>query len=253
LHITVLGSGTSHGIPVIGCHCEVCTSTNPKNKRTRSSIWLRYGESSVLIDTATDLRLQAVGAGLERLDAILFTHPHADHVNGLDEVRRFNELQGIVLPCYGQAETLATLRRRFSYIWDETQLGGGKPQLELRPVEGPFEIGGMVFAPIEAWHGRMPIWGYRFGRTAYLTDASAIPDASMALLEDLDLLILNTLRRRPHPTHFSLEQSLAVVAQLKPRRAYFTHLSHDLEHEATNAVLPPGVELAYDGLQIEVD
>lgn len=253
LKVTFLGTGTSHGIPVIACDCPVCTSTDPRNHRTRCSILLEYGEAHVLVDTPPELRLQAVRAGLRRLDAVLFTHSHADHVFGLDDVRRFNDLQGGALPCYADAETLADLRRIFQYVFVPTQVGGGKPRLELCPLNGPFNLFGLEVRPLRVMHGQLPITAYRFGKLAYVTDTSHIPPQSEAELHGLDVLVIDALRYRPHPTHFNLEQALAVVERLRPRHAFFTHLCHDVEHAQASAELPDGVELAYDGLVIKVE
>lgn len=253
MKLTVLGSGTSHGVPVIGCTCPVCMSTNPKNRRTRSSLWVEVDGQSIVIDTATEFRLQAVAAGIPRLDAVLYTHHHADHIMGLDDIRPFNEIRDGAVPCYGKKETLETIRQQFAYAFLDTDWGGGKPQFDLRPVDGPFQIGRTLVEPIPVYHGRRLIFGYRIGRVAYLTDASAIPEESLALLNGLDVLVINGLRFRPHQTHFNIAQALEVIDRLQPQQAFLTHLCHDVEHEATNAGLPAGVELAYDGLVLEVD
>jgi len=252
LQATFLGTGTSHGIPVIGCHCRVCTSGDPRNQRTRCSLLVRAGQANLLIDAATELRLQAVREGLERVDAVLFTHPHADHIGGLDDLRRFNEIQGGPLPCYANDFTLREIRQRYGYIFRETQLGGGKPQLDLHEVDGPIPLSDLTVQPVPVWHGKLPILGYRLGDLAYVTDCSEMPERSLALLRGVRVLIIGALRHRPHPTHFNIEQALEVVQHLRPERSYLTHICHDLDHEATNAALPAGVELAYDGLTIEV-
>ena len=206
----------------------------------------------VLVDTTPDLRSQALAYDLDRVDAILFTHCHADHVMGLDEVRRFNVLQQAAIPCYGDSRTLKELRRTFAYIFDAADEGGGIPRLHLYPVGGPFSIGGETLTPVPVWHGRTGILGFRVRDFAYLTDCSGIPDASWPLLEGLDTLAIDALRHRPHPTHFTVEQALAVSARLGARRTWLTHICHDLPHAATNASLPQGVELAYDGLRIDI-
>jgi phosphoribosyl 1,2-cyclic phosphate phosphodiesterase len=206
----------------------------------------------VLVDTTPDLRSQALAYDLDRVDAILFTHCHADHVMGLDEVRRFNVLQQAAIPCYGDARTLKELRRTFAYIFDAADEGGGIPRLHLYPVGGPFSIGDETFTPVPVWHGRREILGFRVRDFAYLTDCSGIPDDSWPLLEGIDTLAIDALRHRPHPTHFTVEQALAVSARLGPRRTWLTHICHDLPHAATNAALPQGVELAYDGLVIDI-
>ncbi|HXG32177.1 MAG TPA: MBL fold metallo-hydrolase [Bryobacteraceae bacterium] len=254
LRITVLGSGTSVGVPTVGCGCPVCRSDDPRDKRLRPSVLLRYAERCVLIDTTPDFRLQALRAGLERLDAILFTHAHADHIMGLDDVRPFNFRQKGSIPAYGSEETIAAIRRRFDYIFDAGERESQVPRLELRPLDGsPFELFGRQFTPVPVLHGRSTVYGFRFGRAAYLTDHSEIPEESLEKLYGLEVLFLDALRRRPHPTHSTLERSLGYVERLRPARAYFTHICHDLPHEATQRELPPGVYLAYDGLEIAVE
>jgi phosphoribosyl 1,2-cyclic phosphate phosphodiesterase len=254
----MLGSGTSQGVPVIGCRCPVCTSADPRNRRTRASVYVRLaqrgrpGTRGVVIDTATEFRLQCLANGIERLDAVLFTHAHADHVHGLDDVRQFNLIQGTRIPCYGNPETMRELALKFDYVFRPTQTGGGKPDLEFIAVEAPFELFGLEVVPLPVWHGELPVTGYRIGRFAYVTDASRIPPETMAKLEGLDALILNALRHEPHPTHLSIGEALAVIERLQPARAFLTHLTHRLDHAATEAQLPPSVRVGYDGLVIEV-
>lgn len=254
MEVRFLGTGTSHGVPMIGCHCAVCTSTDPRDRRSRPSVWLRLASGMcVLIDTATDLRSQALTHGIERVDAILYTHSHADHILGFDEVRRFNVLAGGVLPAYGDAATLSDLKRVFSYAFADTPpVGGGVPEIALRVVSDVFELGGLPCVPVPIWHGPRPILGYRLGSFAYLTDCSKIPESSFALLADLDVLVLSALRHRPHPTHFSLEEAITAASRVGARRTYLTHMCHDVGHAATSARLPAGVELAYDGLLLQV-
>jgi phosphoribosyl 1,2-cyclic phosphate phosphodiesterase len=254
IQITVLGSGTSFGVPTIGCTCAVCTSTDPRDKRLRPSILIRYNGHGILIDTTPDFRTQALRAGIERVDAILFTHSHADHILGLDDVRPFNYRQRQSIPIYGTEETLAAIRRIFCYAFDETPTESSVPRLNLNPLTGgPFDLFGLDFTPIRLLHGKSAILGFRFGSAAYLTDHSEIPDESKAQLQGLDVLFLDALRHRPHPTHSTVERSLGWVRELNPRRAYFTHMCHDLAHQSTQAALPPQVRLAYDGLEIEVE
>jgi phosphoribosyl 1,2-cyclic phosphate phosphodiesterase len=264
VRVTVLGSGTSHGVPAIGCDCDVCRSADPKDKRTRPSILIEIAAApvspfagavrSILVDTSTDLRAQALANDVRRVDAILFTHTHADHVFGIDEVRRFNQMQKAAIPCFADASTVASLRRMFAYIFEPpAQKGGGLPQLSLSPLAGAFSLGGIEIVPVELFHGVLPVLGFRLGTFAYLTDCNRIPDASMALLDGVETLIIDALRHRPHSTHFSVAEATAVAARLGVARAYLTHISHDLGHAATNASLPAGVELAYDGLVIEVE
>ncbi|MES1255226.1 MAG: MBL fold metallo-hydrolase [Acidobacteriota bacterium] len=264
LKVTVLGSGTSHGVPSIGCDCAVCRSADPRDRRLRPSIVvelqpegpqppLASAVRSILIDTSTDLRTQALTHDLRRVDAILFTHSHADHVLGLDETRRYNAMQEAPIGCYGASDTLADIRGMFSYIFrPPRQHGGGVPQLKLFELAGPFTMGGLDIVPVPLWHGRLPILGYRMGAFAYLTDCSRIPDASWSLLEGVRVLVIGALRHRPHPTHFSVAEALEAVARIGPTRAYFTHICHDLPHAETCAALPDGVQLAYDGLVLDV-
>ena len=252
--VTVLGSGTSAGVPMIGCVCATCQSPDPRDKRLRPSIFLDVADGpNILVDTSTDLRQQALTHRLTRVDAILFTHSHVDHVLGLDEIRRFNILQRSAIPAYADAATTVDLQRTFHYVFDPPEeKGGGVPQIALSRIDGPFAVGGVRVIPVPLLHGSRPILGFRFGSFAYLTDCNRIPDEAWPLLDGLDTLVLDALRHRPHPTHFSVGESLEVVAALRPRRTYFTHMCHDLPHAATNAALPPGVELAYDGLQFDV-
>ena len=253
--VTFLGTGTSHGVPVIGCDCPVCSSDDPHNQRYRSSIYVEVDGRGLLIDAATELRLQARRANLRRVDAVLFTHAHADHINGLDDVRRFNELQRAVIPCFGNKETVEALRRQFSYAFESKQEGGGRPRLDPRTVTAgeSFDVAGVPILALGALHGSLPILGYRIGDLAYMTDVSKIPEETYSLLAGLDLLILGALRWRPHPTHLTIDQAISVVHRLRPRRALFTHICHDLDHATTCATLPEGITLAHDGLEVWVD
>jgi len=253
--VTFLGSGTSHGVPMIGCTCAVCQSADPRDRRSRPSIHINVaGGPSILVDTSTDLRMQALTNGIARVDAILFTHSHADHVMGLDDVRRFNVMQGGAIPAYADARTADDLRRTFSYVFNPpAEKGGGLPQIALSAIAGPFTVGTVRIQPVPVFHGKRPILGYRLGSFAYLTDCNRLPDETWPLLEGLDVLVLDALRHRPHPTHFTVAEALTVVERVKPRHTYLTHICHDLPHAATNAALPPGVELAYDGLVVTID
>ena len=251
--VRFLGTGTSHGVPMIGCRCGTCRSADPRDRRTRPSILIELeGGAQVLVDTTPDLRAQALAYDLDRVDAILLTHCHADHVMGLDEVRRFNVLQRAAIPCFGDDRTLRELRRTFAYIFDGADEGGGIPKVDLHPIAGPFSIGGEAFVPVPVWHGQREILGFRVRQFAYLTDCSGIPDASWPLLEGVETLAIDALRRRPHPTHFTVEQALAAASRIGAKQTWLTHICHDLPHAATNASLPAGAELAYDGLRIEI-
>lgn len=237
---------------MIGCDCAVCVSTDPRDRRWRPSVLVETDDGqSVLVDAGPDLRTQALTFGVRRVDAVLFTHGHADHILGLDEIRRYNTLQQRPMACYGDEATLADIRKVFGYAFDpSTPRGGGLPRLELFSIAGPFCLGGQEVVPVPIFHGKRRILGLRLGPFAYLTDCSRIPDESWPLLEGLDALVLGALRDRPHPTHFSLAEAVDATRRIAPRRAYFTHMCHDLGHEATCARLPQGVELAYDGLVI---
>jgi phosphoribosyl 1,2-cyclic phosphate phosphodiesterase len=251
--ILVLGSGTSVGVPMIGCRCKICTSTDSRDKRLRPSVLLRFGEQRVVIDTAPDFRYQALRFNIDRLDAILYTHSHADHILGLDDVRPFNFMQKRDIPIYASAEALMTIRQTFQYVFDQSPSESSRPRLCPHLFDGdPFTIGGLEFQPIRLAHGKGIAHGFRFGDCAYLTDHSEIPAASMEMLRGLDVLFLDALRHNPHPTHSTVEESLRTVDQLKPRRAFFTHISHDLMHSTLEARLPAHVEIAYDGLEIPI-
>ena len=252
MRITMLGSGTSTGVPVIGCECAVCTSPDPRNRRTRPSLWLELPAGHALVDTPPDLREQALRHRVPRVDAVLFTHAHADHLFGLDDVRIFNFRQKSAIPCFGSATTLARVRAAFAYVWEDGQAGGGKPQLALCPVEAPFSLLGAEVVPIPVWHGAMPVFGYRLGRFAYVTDVSLVPEESFALLSDLDLLVLGALRYRPHPTHFSIAEAIAAAARIGARRTVLTHLAHDVDITRPEVDLPGGVELGHDGMVFDV-
>lgn len=252
--LTFLGTGTSNGVPMIGCECAVCTSADPRDFRNRTSAYLVWDDLHLLIDTATELRLQALTFGLKRVDAVLFTHAHADHTGGFDELRRFNELAQAHLPVYAGADTAKVLNERFAYAFEDVfPFYGGKPDLILHEVDGPFEIEGKEIVPIPVTHGRTNVLGYRFGPLAYVTDAKIVPPESIELLKGVDTLVLNALRERSHPTHLSFEEALAVIEEIGPRRAYLIHLSHETSHVDASALLPANVEIAYDGLTITVE
>lgn len=252
IQVLVLGSGTSHGVPMIACDCAVCTSPDPRDKRTRPSVIVRYGQTSLLIDTSPELRIQCLAHNISRVSAVLYTHYHVDHVTGLDDLRRFNWLQGGPLPVYAAKDTLDRLRQMFPYVFDpENSYPSAVPNLRTHEIEGPFEIGGRTITPIPLMHGNLAVFGFRVGNFAYCTDVNYIPPDSWPLLFGLDVLILDALRKREHPTHFNLEQAVSHARQIGARRTLFTHIAHELGHAETNAALPAGMELAYDGATFE--
>jgi phosphoribosyl 1,2-cyclic phosphate phosphodiesterase len=251
----MLGTGTSHGVPMIGCNCATCRSTDPRDRRLRPSIYIDVPDyAQLLVDTATDLRQQALRYDISHVDAVLFTHAHADHILGLDDLRSFNALQGTPIPCYANREAWETIRRQFAYVFEgPLQLGGGVPQLTTNEIRAPFFIRGVRIVPVPLWHGKLPILGFRFGNFAYLTDCNRIPDEAWELVEGVEFLVLDALRDEPHETHFTLGEAVVAVERIGPHRAYFTHMTHDLPHAKTNARLPPGIELAYDGLVLDIE
>jgi phosphoribosyl 1,2-cyclic phosphate phosphodiesterase len=252
--LTVLGSGTSMGVPTLGCDCAVCHSADPHDRRTRPSVMIEYGGKVVLIDTTPDFYAQAIRERINRVDAVFYTHTHADHILGIDDLRPLSyRLKPGKLPLYARPDAAAFLRKMFSYIFDADYKFGGLPQLELKPIDGPVEVFGALFQPIAVIHGETQIYGYRFGSAAYLTDHSEIPEASFDQLEGLDILFLDALRHKPHPTHSTVQGSLRIVERVKPKRAFFTHICHDLPHETTNAMLPRNVRLSYDGMKLEFE
>jgi len=252
--LTVLGSGTSMGVPTLGCNCAVCRSGDPRDRRTRPSVMVEYAGKVVLIDTSPDFYTQAIREGIARVDAVFYTHTHADHILGIDDLRPLSyRHKPEKLPLYARPDAAAFLRRMFTYIFDADYKYGSLPQLELRPIDGPVELFGARFEPVRLLHGEAEIYGFRFGGAAYLTDHSEIPETSLRQLEDLDILFLDALRHTPHPTHSTVKISLHIAERLKAKRVFFTHICHDLGHEATNATLPPHVRLAYDGLKLEFE
>ncbi|MFB0518013.1 MAG: MBL fold metallo-hydrolase [Acidobacteriota bacterium] len=253
MKLTFLGTGTSVGVPVIGCKCKVCRSPDQRNHRLRPSVLLELNGNNILIDTSTDLRQQALRYGINRIDAILFTHAHADHIFGLDEMRIYNSLQRSAIPCYGNRPTINSLREIFKYIFAASPDSKGVPKITTHIVEGKFSLFGQEICPIEVYHGKSKILGYRVGSLAYITDCSRIEEDSLLLLQSLNIFILGTLRYRPHPAHLSLSQALEVVARVHSRRTYLTHLSHDFEYTKVSRELPPDIHLAYDGLELVSD
>jgi phosphoribosyl 1,2-cyclic phosphate phosphodiesterase len=249
--ITILGCGTSTGVPMVGCSCPVCSSSNPRDKRSRASILIRTGGKHILVDTSPDLRTQALRERIPHIDAVLFTHTHADHVNGIDDLRGYHLMHKLVIPCYGEKNTIETISRNFSYIFEGMQKGGYTPLLEPHVITGVFSLFSRKFIPVPLLHGHSHSTGYRFNDVAYLTDCSDIPESSMAKLGGLDVLIIDALRYTSHPAHFNIEGALRVAEKLKPGRTVLTHLTHEVAY-ADGMKLPKGVELAYDGMTIEV-
>jgi phosphoribosyl 1,2-cyclic phosphate phosphodiesterase len=253
MKVTFMGTGTSVGVPAIGCRCDVCRSHDPMNRRTRTSAMLTLDERHVLIDASIDLRQQALREEIESLEAVLITHGHADHVFGLDDIRMFNFRQQRPMPLYGSKATLADVKKTFWYVFDDAPGPSSRPQLTLNTVDGPFDVAGLRVLPFTVNHGPMEILGYRIGRFAYITDTNGIPPETMARLTGLDVLVLNALRRKPHPTHFNLDEALDAIAAIRPRRAFLTHISHEFDHATLAQELPDGVSPAHDGLTLEVD
>jgi len=253
MQLVMLGVGSSAGTPVIGCSCNTCRSDNPKNKRTRCSaaITLTSGEV-LLIDTGPDLRQQALREGLLRVDAVLYTHPHADHIHGIDDLRAYCQLQKQQIPLYGNTVVADHVTDKFSYTLREASGFWDLPILRMEKIDGPLNLFGQTIIPVPVKHGRIDIFGYRIGNIAYITDVSEIPETSLALLQGLDVLFLDCLRYTPHITHIHLEQSLAYASLIKARQTYLIHMTHEMEYETLAAELPPNVQVAYDGLRLEV-
>ena len=249
VELLFLGTGTSAGVPMIGCKCEVCTSSDPRDRRTRPSVVISYGTTRVLVDTTPELRLQCVANDVGRIDAVVFTHAHADHIMGLDDVRRFNYVKGGPLDVWAEARAHATLERCFSYAFKEPEPEPKvfRPHLVRRTIERPFEIEGVRWTPVRLMHGDLPIVGFRIGNLAYCTDVNVIPEESFSLLRNLDVLVLDALQHKRHTTHFSVEQAIEAARRIDARQTLFTHIAHSLSHELTNRSLPDGMRLAYDG------
>lgn len=255
---TVLGSGTSMGVPPIACDDPVCLSDDPKNKRLRAGLMLRQPGAdprqarTLIVDCGPDYRQQALTQKILRLDGVVMTHAHFDHIAGIDDLRIYNFRQKAALPLYAQPEVIAEIRRRYDYFFNPIQEGGGVASFDMREIHGPFEFLGMRIVPVPVMHGILPILGYRFGDFGFVTDASAISEPSMALLAGVRVLILNALRPKPHSTHFSLDEAVAVAERIGAERTWFVHMTHHLEHHETNAKLPPHIQLAHDGLEFDI-
>lgn len=247
-----LGTGTSTGVPVAGCSCRVCRSPDPFDQRLRASALIRRGARSLIIDTGPEFRIQCLRAGVMRLDGALITHDHADHLNGLDDIRAYSFFKDRRLPVWGSEATLAAIRHRFGYIWKPRQIGGGLPDIELRRIDGPFSAMGLTVTPVPIRHGCLDILGFRIGDLAYLTDISALPDASLPLLENLGTLIISCVRRRPHKTHMNIAEAKRLHRLVKPRQTLLTHLTHYLSHKELIAAVPVDMTPAHDGLRVEI-
>jgi phosphoribosyl 1,2-cyclic phosphate phosphodiesterase len=254
MRLTFLGTGTSMGVPVIGCRCAVCSSSDLHNKRLRTSALLEVAGLNLLIDAGPDLRQQALAVGLMRLDAVLLTHAHADHVSGLDDLRPLNFAQRSSIPIYGALSTLGFVRERFAYAFTNGSEGSTRPALDLIEIQSqrPFRINHIEVVPFDIKHGTWTITGFRIGRLGYVTDASFIPSESLGYLRGLDVLVLNALRQATHPTHFSLDEACMLIDELCPQRALLVHMTHDLDHATTNRALPDHIQLAYDGQSVEI-
>ncbi|MFB6229866.1 MAG: MBL fold metallo-hydrolase [Salinibacter sp.] len=258
LSVTLLGTGTSTGVPVIGCGCAVCSSNDDRDTRTRCACYIRVGPMGLLIDTGPDFRRQALREDIDRIDAVCYTHHHFDHVVGIDDLRPFFFDNSRAIPCYAHADTAEVLRARYEYLFGANPYPGAA-NVEMNVVDGPFRVPNryddsppVPVDPVLLRHGEMPVYGYRLGRFAYLTDASALPEASFSLLENVDVLVLDALRPEPHPTHFSFDEAVAVARRVGARQTYFVHMTHNVHHAEANASLPDGIDLAYDGLTFEV-
>ncbi|MEM6299726.1 MAG: MBL fold metallo-hydrolase [Bacteroidota bacterium] len=254
MKITFLGTGTSQGIPVIGCDCAVCQSLDYRDKRLRTSLHLEIEGKSIVIDSGPDFRQQLLQNRIQKLDALLFTHEHQDHVAGLDDVRPFNYIQKQVMPIYAHERVLRRLRKSFDYAFAEEKYPGA-PQLDVHELDGEsFEVCGIEVTPVEVMHGKLPVFGFRFGKFAYVTDVNFISAASIEKLQDLDVLVLSALHHQEHHSHFTLKQACEMVKKIKPKQAFFTHFSHQVgKHAEIEPTLPPKMKMAYDGLSVWVE
>lgn len=262
MRVIILGSGTSQGIPIIGCKCKTCTSENPKDKRLRVSAYIEIKQGELksersfklLIDTSSDFRQQMLRNKLDDADAVLYTHHHVDHIMGLDDIRQINQLHKKAVDIYGNRQTLGRIRQSFSYIFDpKTYRGGGIPNVVLHTITlKKFKIRGIQIIPIKYFHGKMIVYGYRIGDLAYMTDCSKIPDSEFEKLRNLKVLVLDALRYRAHPTHFSIDEAVEAARRINAKQTYFIHMTHDLLHDETNSRLPKDIQLAWDGMEIKI-
>lgn len=251
MKVTILGSGTSTGVPMVGCSCPVCKSDDTRDERTRASLLLQHNGRTILVDTSTDLRRQALREGIERIDAVLFTHPHADHINGIDDLRGFHFLHKEIIPAYAGKQTFEVLFKSFKYIFFEQNGSGYSPLLYPNEIAEPFELFGLSVTPIPLAHGKIVSFGYRFGNFAYLTDCGAIPESSMQLLAGVEVMVIDGLRWSYHPFHFNIEGAIAAAQPLKAMRVVLTHLTHEVKYSEQSR-LPDGFEFAYDGMTFEL-
>jgi phosphoribosyl 1,2-cyclic phosphate phosphodiesterase len=250
--VTLMGTGTSMGVPQIGCRCEVCTSKNPKNQRLRTGVLIENAETTLLIDLPPDLRQQALQYKLDRLHGVLLTHHHADHLLGLDDLRRFNALMRTRINIYTLENSIESVKKAFHYVFHpQTEYESFLPQLTLQALDGPITIGSLPVIPIPLMHNRLPVLGFRLGNFAFLTDCNQVPESSRPLLKDLKYLVLGALRHKPHPAHYTVEEAVEEACRIGAQQTYLTHIAHDLEHDATNAALPAGIAMAWDGLTLD--
>ncbi len=252
MKLRILGSGTSTGVPIIGCDCAVCSSGKIRNQRTRASALFTVGTKNLLVDTSIDFRAQALAVGIKHIDGVLFTHSHADHIHGIDDLRAFNFMQKSSIPCFGNAATMDRIETIFDYIFTHKEGDGWKPKLELNRVDKNFTVAGVEVTPLPVEHGRGSVMGYRIGEVAYVTDCSSIPDGTKKLLEGLELIVIGALRHEPHPTHFTIGEAIRATQELKPKRTVLTHLGHNIDYDLDGGELPGGVEFAYDGMELSI-
>jgi phosphoribosyl 1,2-cyclic phosphate phosphodiesterase len=251
MKLVILGSGTSTGVPMVGCSCPVCRSEDPHDKRSRTSLMVEVCGQTIIVDTSTDFRQQVLREGVTRIDAVLYTHSHADHVNGIDDLRGFHFIHRNIVPCYGDNATMYDIINRFPYIFKGYEVEGYPALMEPHIIHAPFELFGCTITPVPLRHGRLTSTGYRFNNAAYLTDCSEIPDSSLDLLSGLDLLIIDALRYSPHENHFNIEEALTAINRINPGRAILTHLTHEVSHNESSR-LSHGCEFAYDGMTLEL-